>query len=285
MLRECKRAQKGNFMDFNRKNFKKAALAQLEGRWTPAVLFGLFFLVIYFLCFVPVFVSMIGLGGGNIENASKDYLITHFITFYLITLAIISIILPILITAYVYSICEFQKTSEKIRFSVFFKGLSHWAKGLGTFWYNVFRIFLWYLLLGIIGFVAIVLIKKPGLIIWEIVSTIFIIRKLLQYSLSLYLLVENPQIKVTETLANSFDYTENHLMDLFMLHLSFLGWYLLSVITAGIGLLWLAPYYVLTNYNAALFLKAETEEALKPGKNNPEPSQAETIKSEDNKNE
>ena len=272
-------------MDFNRKNFKKAALSQFDGRWTPAVLFGLFFLLIYFLCFVPVFVSIIGLGVGNIENASKDYLITHFITFYLITLAIISIIMPILVTAYVYSICEFQKTSEKIRFSVFFKGLSHWAKGLGTFWYNVFRIFLWYLLLGIIGAVAIVLIKKPGLIIWEIVSTIFIIRKSLQYSLSLYLLVENPQIKVTETLANSVDYTECHLMDLFMLRLSFLGWYLLSLLTAGIGILWLAPYYVLTNYNAALFLKAETEEALKLGKNNSEPSQAETIKSEDNKNE
>ena len=272
-------------MDFNRKNFKKAALAQLEGRWTPAVLFGLFFLVIYFLCFVPVFVSMIGFGGGNIENASKDYLITHFITFYLITLVIISIILPLLITAYVYSICEFRKTSEKIPLSVFFKGLSHWAKGLETVWYNIFRILLWYLLLGIIGFIAIMLIKKPGLIIWEIFSTIFAVRKTLQYSLSLYLLVENPQIKVTETLANSIDYTECHLMDLFMLHLSFLGWYLLSVITAGIGLLWLAPYYVLTNYNAALFLKAESEEALKANSNNPAAVKPEAGRMEENKNE
>ena len=272
-------------MDFNRKEFKKAALSQLDGRWTPAVLSGLLFLVIYFLCIIPLFVTLIGFGAGNIENAGEDYLISHFLTFYLITLAILALVVPILLTAYVYSICEFQKTSEKITLSVFFKGLSHWAKGLGTIWYFIYRILLWELLFSIIGVVAIILAKKPGTIIWEIITAIFMIRKSLQYSLNIYLLVENPQIKVTETLSKSVDYTETHLMDLFKLRLSFLGWYLLSLLTIGIGALWLAPYYVLTNYNAALYLKNETEEALKLKANNPAAPQPEVLKAEEKTDE
>ena len=41
-----------------------------------------------------------------------------------------------------------------------------------------------------------------------------------------------------------------HKWQLFVLHLSFLGWELLSILTAGIGQLWLVPYIygVLANY-------------------------------------
>ena len=33
-----------------------------------------------------------------------------------------------------------------------------------------------------------------------------------------------------------------HKFDLFYLYLSFIGWFLLCLLTAGIGFLWLAPY-------------------------------------------
>ena len=35
---------------------------------------------------------------------------------------------------------------------------------------------------------------------------------------------------------------KGHKFDLFWLFLSFIGWILLSILTLGIGLLWLAPY-------------------------------------------
>ena len=35
---------------------------------------------------------------------------------------------------------------------------------------------------------------------------------------------------------------KGHKFDLFWLYLSFIGWILLSILTLGIGLLWLAPY-------------------------------------------
>lgn len=34
-----------------------------------------------------------------------------------------------------------------------------------------------------------------------------------------------------------------HKWELFVLELSFIGWYLLGFVTLGIGLLWVVPYY------------------------------------------
>nr|MCR4789517.1 DUF975 family protein [Treponemataceae bacterium] len=42
---------------------------------------------------------------------------------------------------------------------------------------------------------------------------------------------------------------------LFVLDLSFIGWELLSLLTAGILSLWLSPYICLAQYNAYLELK------------------------------
>lgn len=33
-----------------------------------------------------------------------------------------------------------------------------------------------------------------------------------------------------------------HKLELFLLHLSFIGWFLLCILTLGIGFLWLTPY-------------------------------------------
>lgn len=36
---------------------------------------------------------------------------------------------------------------------------------------------------------------------------------------------------------------DGHKMDLFIFDLSFIGWWLLGIISCGIGLLWVNPYY------------------------------------------
>ncbi|TKI12287.1 DUF975 family protein, partial [Bacillus wiedmannii] len=38
-----------------------------------------------------------------------------------------------------------------------------------------------------------------------------------------------------------------HKMDYFLLCLSFLGWFILSILTLGIGFLWLVPYFYTTS--------------------------------------
>lgn len=44
---------------------------------------------------------------------------------------------------------------------------------------------------------------------------------------------------------------DGHKWQLFCLHLSFIGWWLLCILTLGIGTLWLAPY--IQNSTAAFY--------------------------------
>ena len=56
---------------------------------------------------------------------------------------------------------------------------------------------------------------------------------------------------------------KGHKFDLFYLYLSFIGWFLLAMLTAGIGTLWLAPYVEAAKAAFYNDLKAERgEEAV-----------------------
>ena len=57
--------------------------------------------------------------------------------------------------------------------------------------------------------------------------------------------------------------TEGHKKDLALLFLSFIGWFILTLSSFGIVLIYLIPYIRLTFANAYLLLK---EEAIKNGK-------------------
>ena len=57
---------------------------------------------------------------------------------------------------------------------------------------------------------------------------------------------------------------DGHKWQLFCLHLSFIGWWLLCILTLGIGTLWLAPY--IQNSTAAFYedLKNQFDSAETP---------------------
>ena len=48
---------------------------------------------------------------------------------------------------------------------------------------------------------------------------------------------------------------DGHKMDLFILDLSFIGWWIVAAITCGIGALWVAPYVSVTTTNFYLDIK------------------------------
>lgn len=62
------------------------------------------------------------------------------------------------------------------------------------------------------------------------------------YGMVPYLLRDYPELGVREALRTSKEMMKGHKWDLFVLDLSFIGWLLLGIMTAGIGLLWVAPY-------------------------------------------
>jgi len=70
-----------------------------------------------------------------------------------------------------------------------------------------------------------------------------------RYAMSYYILSDNPYIGAKEALDRSIKLMFWYKMKLFKLDMSFVGWLLLCILTLGIGLIWLAPYWKLTRVN------------------------------------
>ena len=77
---------------------------------------------------------------------------------------------------------------------------------------------------------------------WSLLFVIPGIVAAYRYSMATYILAENPNMQATEAIEHSKALMDGRKGDLFCLDLSFIGWALLAVLTAGIGNLWLVPY-------------------------------------------
>ena len=78
--------------------------------------------------------------------------------------------------------------------------------------------------------------------LWSLLFVIPGIIAAYRYSMATYIMAENPTIAPTEAIERSKALMDGRKGDLFCLDLSFFGWALLTVLTAGIGALWLTPY-------------------------------------------
>lgn len=78
-----------------------------------------------------------------------------------------------------------------------------------------------------------------------------------------YLIKDNPELKVVDTLRLSRKMMQGHKLQLFKLQLSFLGWIFLNLLTLGIGSLWLLPYMMTTM--AAFYQDVKAEYLKKEG--------------------
>lgn len=78
--------------------------------------------------------------------------------------------------------------------------------------------------------------------LWLLLLVIPGIIKIFAYAMAPYVLAQNPHIGVTEALDRSQEMMKGYKLDLFILWLSFIGWFILSVITFGIALIWVVPY-------------------------------------------
>ena len=78
--------------------------------------------------------------------------------------------------------------------------------------------------------------------LWTFLLIIPGIIKSYSYALAYYIKAENPEYSWRECLDESTIMMRGHKMQLFKLQLSFIGWTLLSLLTCGIGLLWVNTY-------------------------------------------
>lgn len=83
--------------------------------------------------------------------------------------------------------------------------------------------------------------------LWTLLFIIPGIVKAYSYSMTFYILKDNPGMSATEAITESRKMMDGHKWDLFVLHLSFIGWLLLCMLTFGILILYVEPYMMATD--------------------------------------
>ena len=163
---------------------------------------------------------------GNWLNAVLAYLIYAGIFSVASSLQIIVLIIagPMAfgLTLYYLTLIRSNTTDFNLLFKAFNfsgKNLGLFGRTLGVYLLTCLYIFLWTLLLIVPGIIA-----------------------SYSYSMVLFIYVDNPEMGISETLRKSKEMMYGYKTKLFLLHLSFIGWGLLCILSFGIGFLWLGPY-------------------------------------------
>ncbi|HUM85394.1 MAG TPA: DUF975 family protein [Lachnospiraceae bacterium] len=79
-------------------------------------------------------------------------------------------------------------------------------------------------------------------IVWGIGGTILYFVLRLRYALSFFLLLDHQEMGAVESFKTSARLMQGHKGRLMLLLLSFIGWYLLGLLSSFIGFLWIIPY-------------------------------------------
>ncbi|MDR1785386.1 MAG: DUF975 family protein [Spirochaetaceae bacterium] len=185
-----------------------------------------------------------------------------------------------------------------VTFGTFLEGLNRWGKGVRALLLVSLRLFLWGLLILVlcglvIGLCAVFLrvdrsdfipialrqgpLSAPAFVfiasLTALFGTVVYINRIIAYSQLMFLLAEYPTVSVSKCLRASVVMTRGHRFKLLLLEMSFAGWIFLSLLSAGIGFLWLIPYMTAAHVQAYRFLKerAFADGAFVKEKNNPLP--------------
>lgn len=95
--------------------------------------------------------------------------------------------------------------------------------------------FLLYIVVNIYIFLWFLLFIIPGII------------KSFSYAMTYFIINDHPEYSINQAITESRRMMDGHKMEYFILCLSFIGWFILSCITLGIGFLWLIPYFYTTS--------------------------------------
>ncbi|WP_044279091.1 DUF975 family protein [Candidatus Cloacimonas acidaminovorans] len=125
---------------------------------------------------------------------------------------------------------------EEISVEMIFAGFKDFTRSLTAGLLIFIYVFLWSLLLIIPGIIA-----------------------SFSYAMTFFIMADNPNLSANEAIKARKEMMRGHKTDLFLLELSFIGWILLSVLSFGIGFLWLGSY--IYTANAIFYHEIRVEEA------------------------
>jgi uncharacterized membrane protein len=215
----------------NNSQLKELSKNQLNGNWKLPIIITLIYLLI------SIFISFV-------EGIVYSDILVAILT-------IISFMIGVWSTVGIPKFyLEFIKDNRKVQLTDALVSLQILGKSL---LYNI--------IIGIITFI--ILIIAIGITVFSIDNTgiLFFIRFIISMSIYVgfiilaigwsqapYIIVEN-NIGVIESMKISMKMMKGYKLKYFTLGLSFIGWAILSILTLGIGLLWLIPYINLTFAN------------------------------------
>ena len=213
--------------------YKNEALAALRGNWAPAVLATLVYYLLTLFLISPYEVAVFRTNSADIMGlmaASRWYGVFF--------LGMILVIGPFLV-GYVNSFKKLLvEGDDRITANSFREGFKPYWRSVWAYLFRGILITLWSLLLVI-----------PGII------------KSLSYAMTMYIVKDHPELTVNEAIDLSKDMMYGHKYDLFYLYISFIGWYLLSILTLGIGTFWLMPYIQTAQASFYEDVKAEWDQS------------------------
>lgn len=97
------------------------------------------------------------------------------------------------------------------------------------------------------------LLKLIYTTLWTLLFIIPGIVAAYKYAMTYYILQDHPEMSGNQAIAASKKLMYGHKWELFVLHLSFLGWLILCALTLGILSFWVVPHIACTN--AAFYMK------------------------------
>ena len=106
-----------------------------------------------------------------------------------------------------------------------------------------------------LGIILTMLLKSVQNVLWFLLFIIPWIIKSYSYRMVPYILADNPNIGCKKAIKLSMKMTDGHKFDIFVLDLSFLGWYLLGLLALFVGILFVLPYVNATNAELYLVLR------------------------------
>jgi uncharacterized membrane protein len=283
---------------FRIRDFKKLALARLSGHWGYPVLITLLVFVIDCLLGSPALAAGRGrFDRWDWEdfffsfNWRRGFTWPDMGDFFRLfqgglLQTVFSLVSFLVSGAFAIALARFylilSANPPKATFGAFVEGLNRWGKGILLLLWQSLWLFLWGLLFFGLAGAAVALgayivysatgsflfwagplpLLALGVIILLVVMFLCVVyvNRVFAYSQAMFFQAEYPSAPVARSLKASVVMTRGYRGSLFLLELSFIGWAVLALLSAGIGFLWLAPYVRETRANAYRFLKAKAIE-------------------------
>lgn len=158
---------------------------------------------------------------GNPDNIPKEISSSVFGWYYVLNVLITIVLIPLNIGV-AQNVLAWSRGEDVNKWKVLFGGFNSakiFFKQVGVVVLNTILCALWSILLVV-----------PGII------------KGLAYSMYPYVLRDEPDLSVWQTLKKSEAIMKGYKGKLFLLYLSFVGWFILGAFTFGILYIWLTPY-------------------------------------------